>query len=210
MPHVFSNHNSESHSKKLILGILISGSGSNMINLVEFVKTQNHPQLQVGCVISDQKEAPGIAKAKALGIPSTYLHPGEFKTKLVGEAENSYIKHLKSYGVNLVCLAGFMRVIKSKFISAFPDRIINIHPSLLPAYPGLNTHERVIAAKEKVTGCTVHLVDSGVDTGKILRQKTVPIQNNDTPLTLARRVIVAEHEIYRQVIEDFFKATLKS
>ncbi len=193
---------------KVVLGILISGHGSNMLALIKHTQNFRHPNISVGCVVSDQANAPGLTKASKLGIPAKYIFPGPFKTKLEGEAEQDYIDHLKKYGINWVCLAGFMRVIKRTFIEAFPNRILNIHPSLLPAYKGLNTHERVIAAKEKYTGCTVHLVDEGIDTGKILGQRQIAISPKDTPVTLAQKVIREEHILYCSVIDRIFSNTL--
>ncbi len=183
------------------VGILISGGGSNMEAILRFFAKKRHPNLNIRVVVSDQERASGLKKALRYGVESVYLPPGCYKTKLVDEAEENYIRFLKARKVNLICLAGFMRIVKGKFINAFLNQIINIHPSLLPKYKGLNTHERAIRNGEKETGCSVHLVDEGIDTGRILAQKKTSIAKFETPTSLNKKVIQLEHVLYSEVIE---------
>ncbi len=191
--------------KHFNIAILISGGGSNMEAIARYFSLNRFPQVKIALVISDRPDAGGLKKASRLGIKNCYLHPGDYKTKLVGEAEENYIQKLKKEKVDLICLAGFMRIVKAKFISAFPRKIINIHPSLLPKYPGLNTHARALAAGEKEAGCTIHLVDLGIDTGPIIRQRKVVITQEDTKDSLNEKVIAEEHLLYPEVIADIFK-----
>lgn len=185
---------------KLRIAILISGRGSNMEAIVR--RRVMLPNVEVVCVISDQEDAHGLTIARNFNLEAVYLPAGPFKTKLEGEAEQNYIAFLKERNIDLICLAGFMRIVKSGLLSAFPGRIINIHPSILPLYPGLHTHERALANNDKEAGCTIHFVDSGTDTGAILRQRRVPILERDNPDKLANRVLKQEHIIYTEVLKD--------
>ena len=187
---------------KFNLAILISGGGSNMEAILRYFSQNKLSNLDIKAVISDREDASGLKKAVNYKVESRYLPPGEYKTKLVGKVEEIYINFLKKRGINLVCLAGFMRVLKRKFINAFPKQILNIHPSLLPKYKGLNTHKRVLENQERETGCTVHLVDDGIDTGAIIEQKKVAVASDDTPESLNKKVIQAEHILYSKVIKD--------
>lgn len=181
--------------RKYRLVILISGRGSNMNAIIHAVKNGKIPHTKIVGVISDNPYAEGLALARKAGIRAIYLSAAPYKTKLEGEAEKIYIQTIKRWKPDIIILAGFMRVIKPTFIKSFPHRIINIHPSLLPAYPGLHTHERVLAAGEKESGCTVHFVDETVDGGKRIIQARVPVLPTDTPQTLAARVLEKEHKI---------------
>ena len=164
---------------------------------------QSISQIKKCIVISDNKNALGLSIAKSYpNVEVMYLSGGDYRTKLVDNAEKKYISVLKKHQVNLVCLAGFMRLLKENFIQSFPRQILNIHPSLLPKYRGLNTHERVLANRETETGCTIHFVDIGMDTGEIIRQKKVPIAKNDTAETLSQKVLQAEHRLYCDVLQD--------
>ncbi len=151
-------------------------------------------------VIADVFDAGILEIANEFGVPNAYLPPGKFRTKLEPEAETAIVQMLRDAKVELVVLAGFMRVLKTPTLEAFPHRIINIHPSLLPKFPGLEAWRQALQAGETVTGCTVHYVDAGVDSGEIIAQREVPILPNDTPETLHARIQIAERELYPEVI----------
>ncbi|MCX7821496.1 MAG: phosphoribosylglycinamide formyltransferase [Brevinematales bacterium] len=189
--------------EKLKLGILVSGRGSNLEAIIKAIENGELKNVEIAIVLSDNKAARALEICKLHNIKAEYLDPGIYKTKLEGEAEQNYINKLKENNVDLVVLAGFMRVIKQNFINAFRNRIINIHPSLLPKYPGLNTHKRVIEAKEKESGCTVHFVNELVDGGKRIMQAKVKVMENDTPENLAARILQKEHIILPKVIKMF-------
>lgn len=184
---------------KFRLGILGSGKGSNMVAIAEACAAGTVPA-QVALVLSDVPEAGILQHARDRGLPAEYLPPGKFRTKLDEAAERAYVARLQAAQVDLVVLAGFMRVLKGDFLSAFPQRIINIHPSLLPAFPGLEAWKQALDYGVKVTGCTVHFVDAGVDSGPIIAQETVPVLEDDTPETLHARIQVAERRLYPQVV----------
>ena len=177
------------------LGILGSGKGSNFVAVAEAIAAGTVPA-EVGLVLSDVDTAGILAEARARGLPARYLAPGAFRTKLDEDAEQAYVTALQEAGVDLVVLAGFMRVLKDKFLQAFAGRVINIHPSLLPAFPGLAAWKQALDYGVKVTGCTVHFVDAGVDSGPIIGQQTVPVLAEDTPESLHQRIQVAEHALY--------------
>jgi phosphoribosylglycinamide formyltransferase-1 len=186
----------------LRLGVLGSGKGSNFRAIMEQV-TNGRLEAEVRIVISDVEDAGILSLARDFQIPALYLHPGRYRTKLEPEVEEDVVRLLREADVEVVVLAGFMRMVKEPLLKAFPERIINIHPSLLPKYPGLAAWRQALEAGEKVTGCTVHLVDSGMDTGKILGQSTVPILPDDTPERLHARVQEAEHALLPKVIAAF-------
>ena len=169
------------------IGVLGSGTGSNFVAIAEACASGTIPA-SIALVLSDVAEAGIIDRARERGLPARYLAPGKFRTRLEEEAESQYAAALVTAGVDLVVLAGFMRVLKSPFLSAFEGRIVNIHPSLLPAFPGLEAWKQAWAYGVKVTGCTVHFVDSGVDSGAIIGQQTVPVLDDDTPQTLHQRI----------------------
>lgn len=175
------------------IGILISGRGSNMVAIVDAVKSGEIPAAEVAIVVSDKADAPGLAKAKERGVETLVI---QRKGRTREEHDAEIIAELQKRGVELVCLAGYMRLLSPSFVNAFPDRIINIHPSLLPAYPGLHVHERVLAAGEKVSGCTVHYVNEDLDAGEIILQRSVEVKEDDTPETLAARILEQEHGAY--------------
>jgi phosphoribosylglycinamide formyltransferase-1 len=181
------------------LGVLGSGKGSNFVAIAEACAAGELPA-QVALVLSDVPDAGILARASERGIPARYLPPGKFRTRLDDETERNYITALREAGVDLVVLAGFMRVLKSQFLHAFAGRIVNIHPSLLPAFPGLESWKQALAYGVKVTGCTVHFVDAGVDAGPIIGQQTVPVLDDDTPETLHQRIHAAEHELYPRCV----------
>lgn len=188
--------------KLLALGILGSGKGTNCRAILERIRSGVLPA-EARVVISDVLDAPILDIAREFSIPNTYLPPGRFRTRLEPEAEMELVRMLRDAGVELVILAGFMRVLKSPMLEAFPRRILNIHPALLPKFPGLEAWKQALAAGEKVTGCTVHYVDEEIDHGDIIAQREVPILPNDTPETLHARIQIAEHELYPAAIAEF-------
>jgi phosphoribosylglycinamide formyltransferase-1 len=188
--------------KLLALGILGSGKGTNCRAILERIRS-GLLSAEARVVISDVLDAPILDIAREFAIPNTYLPPGRFRTRLEPEAEMELVRILCNAGVELVILAGFMRVLKSPMLEAFPRRILNIHPALLPKFPGLEAWNQALAAGEKVTGCTVHYVDEEIDHGDIIAQREVPILPNDTPETLHARIQIAEHELYPAAIAEF-------
>ena len=183
------------------IGILGSGSGTNFVAIAEAIKSDSLPNVEIAIVISDVENAKILKRAEKLGIKSIYLPADDFKTKLDGDQEQIYIKILKEADVDLVVLAGFMRMVKSGLLKAFPRKIINIHPALLPAFPGLDSWKQALDYGVKFAGCTVHYVDAGMDTGPIIAQAVVPVLDDDTAETLHARIQVQEHKIYPEAIE---------
>jgi phosphoribosylglycinamide formyltransferase-1 len=186
----------------LALGILGSGKGSNCRAILEQIRAGN-VNAEVRLVVSDVLEAGILDIARAFQVPNAYLAPGKYRTKLEPQVEQDLVKIVRDAGVNLVVLAGFMRVLKEPMLEAFPRRIINIHPSLLPKFPGIEAWKQALAAGEKTTGCTVHYVESGIDTGEIIAQREVPISPDDTSATLHQRIQLAEYALYPSVIAQF-------
>lgn len=181
--------------KKLRLGILGSGKGSNMVAIAEAISKGSVPA-EVALVLSDVADAGILERARERGLPARFIPPGKFRTKLDEEAEAAYIAALKEAQVELVVLAGFMRILKGEFLRSFPQRVVNIHPSLLPAFTGLEAWKQALDYGVKFTGCTVHFVDQGVDTGPIIAQQTVPVLSRDDPQTLHARIQIAELQLY--------------
>ena len=180
---------------KLNIAVFISGKGTNLNNLIKFSKKKISP-IKIKLVISSKKNAKGLIYAKKNNIKSLIFN---FKKKLV--AENKLLKILKVKKIKIICLAGFKTILTSKFINSFNGKIINIHPSLLPKYKGLNTHNRVIANNEKFTGCTVHFVNKKLDSGKTIIQKKIKVNKKDTISTLTKRVLKLEHQIYPKALK---------
>jgi phosphoribosylglycinamide formyltransferase 1 len=185
----------------LRLGVLGSGKGSNFRAIMEQIN-DGCLDAEVRIVISDVENAGILSLARDFQIPGLYVRPGRFRAKLEPEIEEDVVRLLREASVELVVLAGFMRIVKQPVLRAFPGRIINIHPSLLPKFRGLEAWKQALAAGETVTGCTVHYVDAGVDTGKILAQKTVSILPDDTPERLHARIQKAEHELLPAVLAE--------
>jgi phosphoribosylglycinamide formyltransferase 1 len=185
--------------KPLRLGILGSGKGSNCRAILESIRAGTLPA-HACVVISDVFDAPILEIAREFSVPNAYLPPGNFRTRLEPSAEIELVRMLREADVELVVLAGFMRVLKSPMLDAFPRRIINIHPSLLPKFPGLEAWKQALAASETVTGCTVHYVDEKIDHGDIIGQREVEILPNDSVESLHARIQAAEHELYPDVI----------
>jgi len=181
------------------LGILGSGKGTNCRAILESIRS-GALAAEVRVVISDVFDAPILDIAREFSIPNAYLPPGQFRSRLEPQAESDLVGMLRAASVELVVLAGFMRVLKSPMLDAFPRCIVNIHPSLLPKFPGLEAWKQALVAGEKVTGCTVHYVDEKIDHGDIIVRREVPILPNDTPESLHARIQIAEHELYPTVI----------
>ncbi|PYJ47910.1 MAG: phosphoribosylglycinamide formyltransferase [Verrucomicrobia bacterium] len=184
------------------LGILGSGKGSNCRAILESIRS-GALAAEVRVVISDVFDAPILDIAREFSIPNAYLTPGKFHTRLEPQAEAELVRMLREANVELVVLAGFMRILKSPMLEEFPRRIVNIHPSLLPKFPGLEAWRQALEAGEKITGCTVHYVDEQIDHGRVIGQREVPILPNDTPETLHARIQIAERELYPAVIAAF-------
>jgi phosphoribosylglycinamide formyltransferase 1 len=190
------------------IGVLGSGKGSNFVAIAEAIAVGAVPA-QVAIVLSDVAEAGILEHARARGLPAEFLAPGRFRTKLDEETEPLYVRRLQAAQVDLVVLAGFMRVLKSDFLRAFPQRIVNIHPSLLPAFPGLEAWKQALQYGVRVTGCTVHFVEEGVDSGPIIGQEVVPVRPDDTPASLHERIQQAERRLYPAVVGAFAEGRLR-
>ena len=183
----------------LRLGVLGSGKGSNFRAIADAI-ARGELDAEVRVVISDVASAGILELARARGLRAEFVEPGRFKTKLEPGAELRVVELLQNAGVEWVVLAGYMRMIKPPLLAAFPRRIINIHPSLLPAFPGLEAWKQALAAGVPETGCTVHYVDAGMDTGEIIARRAVPVLPGDTAETLHARIQVAEHALYPAVL----------
>ena len=191
--------------KTLALGIVGSGKGTNCRAILEGIRCGTLAA-EVRVVISDVLDAPILDIAREFSVPNAYLPPGEFRTRLEPKVETELVQMLRDARVELVVLAGFMRVLKSPMLDGFPRRILNIHPSLLPKFPGLEAWKQALAAGEKMTGCTVHCVDERIDHGDIIAQREVPILPEDTAESLHARIQIAEHELYPAVIAKFCRS----
>lgn len=185
--------------KKLRIGVLGSGKGSNFRAIVEAMDSEEL-LVDVRLVLSDVSDAGILQLAREKGFPARALPPSRFKTRLDEDTEGLLVAWLQEAGVELVVLAGYMRMVKKPLLEAFPRRIVNIHPSLLPQFPGLAAWKQALDAKVSVTGCTVHWVDAGMDTGPIIAQREVPVLEGDTPESLHARIQGAEHELYPEVL----------
>ena len=183
----------------MVLGVLGSGSGSNMQAILDAIDAGTL-DARIGIVLSDQAGAFILTRARQRGIETGVIDCLGFRTKFPDEVQAETAARLQVAGVELVCLAGFMRLVKRPLLEAFPDRILNIHPALLPAFPGVESWKQALAAGVAETGCTVHYVDAGVDTGPIILQERVPVLTGDTPESLHARIQVAEHRLYPAAI----------
>lgn len=181
------------------IAVLASGRGSNLEAIIRGIENGTlHANL--ACVISDNRDARCLQIARDHGFKALWLDPGPKKTWLLPEFEDNYVKTLQEHNVDLVCLAGFMRVIKKPLLEAFKGRILNIHPALLPSFPGLEVQRKALEYGVKFSGCTVHFVTEDVDAGPIVTQAVVPVLDDDTPETLAARILKEEHRIYPDAI----------
>jgi phosphoribosylglycinamide formyltransferase-1 len=179
------------------IGILLSGRGSNFIAIAEAIRQRRLPEAQIAVVLSNLPEAAGLQAARNLGLPTVAI-PSAGRKHAEHDAE--MIAALHQHRVDLVCLAGYMRILSPEFVRAFPSRILNIHPSLLPAFPGLDVQSQALEYGAKVAGCTVHFVDEAVDHGAIILQRVVPVLDNDTAESLSARILVEEHIAYSVAI----------
>ena len=181
--------------KKFNTAVFISGNGSNLLNLIKY-SLKKRSIIKIKAVVSNNLEAKGLEHAKKYRIIKKVF---KFKNKI--DDENKILRLLKDKNINLICLAGFMKILSKNFIKKFKGKILNIHPSLLPKYKGLNTHFRAIKNREKFSGCTVHLVNAKLDSGQIILKKKIKIYKNDSPNSLAKRILKHEHKIYPKAIE---------
>ena len=193
---------------KLHLGVLGSGAGSNMQSIVDAIEAGSL-DAEICLVLADVADAKILDRAKRHGIPCSYLDCAPWKTKLEGPAEDRCIELLKNAGVDTVVLAGFMRIVKPKLLAAFPNRVLNIHPALLPAFPGVHSWTQALDYGCKVAGVTVHFVDAGTDSGPIIVQKCVPVLEDDTPETLHARIQVQEHLAFPEALRLLSEGKLK-
>jgi len=184
---------------KIHLGVLGSGAGSNMQSIVDAIGAGTL-DADIRIVLADVPDAKILDRAKRHGIPCAYLDCAPWRTKLEGAAEDRCISILRDAGVDTVVLAGFMRIVKPKLLAAFPDRVVNIHPAILPSFPGVHSWTQALDYGCKVAGVTVHFVDAGTDSGPILVQKAVPVMEDDTPETLHARIQVQEHVAYPEAL----------
>ena len=184
--------------KKIKTAVFISGAGSNLKNLIRFSKIKKTP-ISIDLIISNNNKAKGLLFGKIFKIKCRTFN---FKQRFL--SEKKILLLLKKDNIDLICLAGFMEILSNFFINNFKGKILNIHPSLLPKFKGLNTHNRVLKNKEKYSGCTVHFVNSKLDSGKIILQKKVKIKKNDTEKTLGKRILIQEHKLYPRAILKIF------
>jgi phosphoribosylglycinamide formyltransferase 1 len=184
-------------NQPLRLGILLSGRGSNFLAIALNIREGNLPNIEIAVVISNVAEAPGLSAAKDLGLPTALCVS---KGRQRADHDADLIACLRDHKVDVVCLAGYMRLLSPAFISAFPNRILNIHPSLLPAFPGLDAQQQAFDYGVKIAGCTVHFVDEHLDHGAIILQRAIPVLETDDAHTLADRILVEEHIAYSEAI----------
>ncbi len=185
--------------KKVKTAIFISGKGSNLKSIIKF-SNHNKSPISVNLIISNNSDSKGLIYGKIFKIKKKVFN---FKYQTL--AEKKILIELKKNNIRLICLAGFMKILSKNFIKKFEGKILNIHPSLLPKYKGLNTHERVLKNNEKYSGCTVHMVNSKLDAGKIILKKTVKIKKSETPSSLERKILIQEHKLYPKAILKIFK-----
>ncbi|MDP6678617.1 MAG: phosphoribosylglycinamide formyltransferase [Verrucomicrobiota bacterium] len=195
-------------SDKTKLAVLGSGKGSNFVSLAKACADGSLPA-EIVLVASDVADAGILSHAVALGLPARFIEPGSFRTKLDDQAEAAYVAALRESGTEWVALAGFMRILKGDFLRAFEKKVVNIHPSLLPAFPGLEAWKQAHDYGVKATGCTVHMVDHGIDTGPILAQGVVPVLDDDTPETLHQRIQQEEHQLYPRTLARLFNGEIR-
>lgn len=181
------------------IAVLASGRGSNLAAILANIKKGELPA-EISVIVSDKENAYALEIGEKAGIDSLFLDPKKFESREI--YDKALAEELKKYGVELVVLAGFMRILSPAFLDEFPQRVINIHPALLPCFPGLHAHEQAIEHGVKISGCTVHFVDSGMDSGPIIAQRAVPVLDTDTGEDLAGRILKEEHVLYSQVIKN--------
>ncbi len=194
-------------SKKIKVAVLISGNGTNLQALIDACIEPNYPA-EIVLVISNKPNAKGISRAREAGIKTRIVDHTNYRSREEFDTELSMI--LSNSKCKLICLAGFMRILSENFVNTWPNTILNIHPSLLPSFPGTKTHERALEAGVKVSGCTLHFVTAKLDAGPIIGQAAVPVLDNDTPKTLANRVLIEEHKLYALGLELVANKILKN
>jgi len=188
------------------IGVLLSGRGSNFEALADSVVAGRLPEAEIAVVVSNREGAPGIAKAKERGIAARVIPSKGLEREAY---DRQVVAVLREHKVDLVCLAGYMRLLSPFFVAAFPNRILNIHPSLLPSFPGLESQRQALEYGVKFAGCTVHFVDENLDAGPIVLQATVPVRDNDTEETLASRILAEEHRIYTEAVRIVLEGKYK-
>jgi phosphoribosylglycinamide formyltransferase-1 len=193
-------------SVPLVLGVLASGRGSNLQAILDAIEAGRCPA-RVAVVVSDRKDAPALERARWAGASAVYLDPKAHPDRAAFDEAVAEVLH--QHAAELVCLAGYMRVLSVEFVRRFPGRILNVHPALLPAFPGLHAQRQAIQHGVKVAGATVHFVDDGVDTGPIVLQSAVPVRDDDTEETLAARILVEEHRLYPEAIRLYAEGRLR-
>ena len=186
--------------ERLRVGVLASGRGSNLQALIDS-SLKGKIDVEVAVVVSDVADAQALERARGAGIPAVHVPPGRFRTKLTPEAEQQYVAVLDEHGVEVVVLAGFMRILHDDFLNRYSGRVVNVHPALLPAFPGLHGQRQALDYGVKWSGATVHFVDAGVDTGPIILQAAVPVLDDDTEETLSARILEQEHRIYPEALQ---------
>ena len=191
---------------KLKIGVIASGRGSNLQAIIDNIKS-GKLEAQINVVICDNVDAYALERARQAGIPAVSIVRADYPDKVA--FEQAIIDCLKVYNVYLVVLAGFMRIISSEFIRQFPNRIINVHPALLPSFPGLHAQRQAVYYGAKISGCTVHFVDEGMDTGPIIMQKAVDVVDTDDEDTLSDKILVCEHEIYSKVLQLYAQGKIR-
>jgi len=188
------------------IAVLLSGRGSNFEAIADAVDDGRIPKAEIAAVVSDVPGAKGLSRARMRGLRAFAVDRGQYASR---EAhEQTILRILEAAETDLVCLAGYMRILSPEFVARYPGRILNIHPSLLPKYPGLEPQRRALEAGENVSGCTVHFVDEGTDTGPAVLRREVPIRQGDTVETLSRRILEAEHEAYPEAVAKVLEATV--
>lgn len=190
----------------LRLGVLVSGSGSNLQAILDASRA-GRLDAEVRVVVSDNPDAYGLERARRAGVPARVVPWDTGRPRQ--EHDRAVVEVLRAHGVDTVALAGYMRLVTGELLAAFPNRVVNIHPALLPAFPGLHVHEKVLAHGTKFSGCTVHFVDEGTDTGPIICQAVVPVRDDDTPETLAARILREEHRIYPEALQYLAEGRLR-
>ena len=195
-------------SDKTKLAVLGSGKGSNFVSLAKAC-VDGSLRAQIVLVASDVAEAGILERAMEFGLPNRFIEPGKFRSKLDESAETAYVDALRQSGAEWIALAGFMRILKGDFLRAFEKKVVNIHPSLLPAFPGLEAWKQAHDYGVKTTGCTVHMVDRGIDTGSILAQGVVPVLEDDTATTLHQRIQQEEHKLYPRTLARLFNGEIR-
>ena len=188
------------------IGVLLSGRGSNFVALADSVAADRIPEAEVAIVVSNREGAAGIDKAKDRGIPTRVIPSKGLERE---PYDRQVVAVLREHAVDLICLAGYMRLLSPYFVASFPNRILNIHPSLLPSFPGLESQRQALEYGVKIAGCTVHFVDENLDAGPIVLQAAIPVHDADTETTLSERILVEEHRIYSEAVRIVLEGKYK-